>query len=191
LEYDFSQTGVIMYSKHKYVIRDPKNRGVFIFIDDTSQREKTENTIREMNQNSNLGFDLLTPYNKNIRKNAPKKCGNGYWIDNYMSIDYHGDNVILTFSGYPHDEVSDCFLTDITFTSNKYNVFGIKPGDDVFISKKTLKNHGFGRKAKNVYKKTDLYILLTTEHDCDNEDKAKIGKIAVRVKTFYLGNRMY
>jgi len=124
-----------MNLKHKYIIRDPKNKGLFIFIDDTVQREKTENTIREMNHNSNLGFDLLTPYNKNIRKNASKKLDDGYWIDNYMSYDYHGDNIILTFSGYPHDEAS-YFLTDIEFTSNKYNVFGIKPGDDISISKK-------------------------------------------------------
>ncbi|MDR2923492.1 MAG: hypothetical protein LBU85_09155 [Treponema sp.] len=94
----------IVNPKHKYIIRDPKNRGLFIFIDDTGQREKTENTIREMNYNSNLGFDLLTPYNRIIRKYAPKKLGKGCWIDNYMSKDYHGDNIILTFSGYPHDE---------------------------------------------------------------------------------------
>jgi hypothetical protein len=144
-----------------------------------------------MNHNSNLGFDLLTPYNKNIRKNASKKWGNGYWIDNYMSIDYHGDNIILTFSGYPHDEAG-CFLTDTTFTSNKYNVFGIKPGDGISISKKMLKKQGFEKKrGKNAYKKNDLYILLTSEYDYDNEDKAKIGEITVKVETFYLGNNIY
>jgi hypothetical protein len=179
-------------SKHKYVIRDPQNKKMFIFIDDIGQREKTENTIREMNQNSNLGFCLLTPYNKIIRKNAPKKWGAGYWIDNYMSIDYHGDNIILTFSGYPHDEVSATFLTDITFTSNKYNVFGIKTGDDISISKKILKNQGFEKKrAENIYKKNDLCILLTTGYGYDNVDKTKIGEITVRVETFYLGNRIY
>jgi hypothetical protein len=55
-----------------------------------------------------------------------------------------------------------------------------------------LKNQGFKKKkGENVYKKNGLYILLTSEHDYDNEDKAKIGGITVRVETFYLGNRIY
>jgi hypothetical protein len=191
-----------MAYKHKYIIRDPKNKNEFIFVDDKIEREKTENTIREMNQNSNLGFDLLNAYNKNVRKNTPKEWGDGYWIDNYMSIDYHGDNIILTFSGYPHDEVSGCFLTDIEFSSNKYNVFGIKTGDNISVSRKILKSQGFEKIknyamkwVKNVYKKNDLYILLITDHDnkYDNKNgnKAKIERIIVRVKTFYLGNRIY
>ena len=55
-----------MNIKHKYIINDPKDRG-FIFIDDKIQREKTENTIREMNLSSHLGYDFLSPCEKIIK----------------------------------------------------------------------------------------------------------------------------
>jgi len=173
--------------KHKYIIKSPKGRG-FIFIDDKIQREKIENTIREMNLNSYLGYNLLSPYSNEIIKNIKKE--NRKYIDNYMSNDYHGNGIMWIFSGYPHDE-SPSYLTEISFTSNNYNIFGFKPGDNIINLIELLKKQKFRKIAnradnstETIYKKNDLYIILY-------HDDETIIKIIVRVRTFYLGNNLY
>jgi len=183
-----------MDSKNEFIKKDKNNKNVFLYNEFRINREKTEISIREMNQNSNLGFDLLHLYNENIRKNTPKEWGNGQWIDNYTSIDFNCDGISYIFSGYPHDEVDDYFLTEINFSSNKFNIFGIKPGNDIFNSENILINLGFEKVnhyfmdwVENVYKKNDLYILLLAEYD----SKINISSINVKVETYNLGNRIY
>ena len=192
--------------KHKYIIEESK--GVFVFVDDKRQREKTENTIKIMNQNSNLGYNLLSPHDNKIKNRIIRKGIKN--IDNYMSNDYYGDGIQWIFSGYPHDECK-LFLTEISFTSNKYNVFGIKPNDNIYDSKKILENYGYKITKEhtyswieNVYKKNDLYILLITKYDSNkkfsqikeckldkNEEQTKIIQIIIEVDTLYLGNMIY
>ena len=196
------------------MVSDGKN----IFIDNKSKRKITESAVKELNQNSNLGYNLLCLYEDDLIKRIKKECKE--YVGNYMSNDYYGDGILWVFSGYPHDEVSDSFLTEINFTSTKYNIFGIKPGDNISNSKKILENMGFENKGHyikkgytNVFSKGDLYITLTTDYDNELsqrevlknvkgidkkiiegeilKDNQIIKNIEIEVKTFYLGNRIY
>jgi hypothetical protein len=151
-----------------------------VFLDDPVKREITEKAIAELNQNSYLGYDFLSPWDENIKEKIQIEC-NGNWIQNYMSRDYYGDNIKWIFSGYPHDECSS-FLTEVSFSSNKYNVFGIKPGDDISNALDILKSLGFENN-----KRGDLQISF----DPHDENNSEIEKITIEVKTYYLGNRLY
>ena len=137
-----------------------------------------------------------------------------------MSNDYYGDGILWIFSSYPHDEGSHSFITHIEFTSIKYDIFGIKPGDNISNSKKILEKKGFKNKGHyikkgytNVFSKGDLYLTLITDYDNELserevlknikgidkkyieaeilKDNQIIREIKIEVKTFYLGNRIY
>jgi hypothetical protein len=150
--------------------------------DDPIKKEITEMAIFELNKNSYFGYDFLSLWDENIDEKIKKEC-NGKKIQNYMSYDYYGDDIIWIFSGYPNDECS-YFLTNISFSSNKYNVFGIKPGDDISISLDKIKELGFEPN------KGDLYISFKPQI-IDNKIYSTIGTIIIEVKTYYLGNRIY
>ena len=184
---------VYVKSDHKYVVKSLF--GEYVFVDNPIQRAKTENAIRELNQSSFIGYDFLSPYDETIKEKIQEGCING--LMNFMSIDFYGDGIKWIFSGYPHDE-SSYFLTNISFSSNKYHVFGITPGDDIFSAMALLESQGFGL-AKDAeqewlekdFAKGDLFITLKPLIDYDNNDYSKIQTIVVGVRTFYLGNRLY
>jgi len=159
-------------------------------MDNKEKRQITENAVKEMNQNSNLGYDLLSLYEDSIIEKINKECKN--YVNNYMSDDYYGNGISWIFSGYPHDE-SPNFLTYIEFNSIEYNVFGIKPGDNISDSKNILEKMGFENKGHyskknraNVFSKGDLYISLITKND-----NLIIENIEIEARTFYLGNKLY
>ena len=199
-------------NKREFIIKDSNGKNVF--IDNKRQRKITENAVREMNQNSNLGYNLLSLHEDNIIK---KECKE--YVDNFMSNDYYGNDILWVFSGYPHDEAAS-FLTNIVFSSTKYDVFGIKPGDNISNSKIILEEMGFINKGHyvkksctNVFSKGDLYISLITDYDNELsqryvlkningidkkfiegeilKDNMIIKNIEIEVQTFYLGNREY
>ena len=181
-----------MYLRHKYTIKDPKNSNLFVFNDNIEKRKDTENTIKDMNINSNLGFDLLSPYEDEVIEKL-EKCSDEC-IDNYMSNDYYADGITWIFSGYPHDESSD-FLTEIIVVSNKYNVYGIKVGDNISSSINTLKKINFKKieekDFEHKYCKNDLSITFITRNRENLSQKDIITEIIIYVKTWYLGNFIY
>ena len=123
------------------------------------------------------------------------ECG-GVWIDNYMSNDYHGEGIWWIFSGYPHDECAYA-LTETGFSSGQYNVFGIKPGDEIGDAVSVLENQGFMIKdgAQKTYAKGDLCITLSPNRPpldgYGQEGFDRIHTIIISVRTFYLGNFLY
>jgi len=181
-------------SEHQYVVGYLFGT-CFAFVDDPVQREKTENAVQEMNENSWLGYNLLSPHDDNVRGMIQREC-NGNWINNYMSVDYSGEGIQWIFAGYPHDECP-YFLVQTSFSSNKYNVFGIKPGDDVLSSMKVLEDHGFELEEdmRKIYTKGDLCITLLPSRPpmigYEQDDYTKIHTVDIKVRTFYLGNRTY
>ena len=170
------------------------------YDDDPVQWEITESAVREINQNSYFGYDFLSPYDEDIKEKIQKECGDG--ISDSKGVYYQGDGITWSFSGYPHDE-SDNYLTYIRFYSDGYNVFGIKPGDDVSGSMESLEKQGFEyveerneeEWSDKVYEKGFLYIVLSpnSRHhsDYENEDYSIVEEIHVGVRWFLSGNRTY
>jgi len=203
-------------NKCEFIIED--SNGTNKFIDNKKLRKITENAVKEINQNSNLGYDLLSLYEDNLISKIKEECKE--YVDNYMSNDYYGDGILWVFSGYPHDEAPNSFLTEIRFTSTKYDVFGIKPGDNILNSKKIMEKMGFKNSKKyikkgytNVFFNGDLYIFLITDYDEELSmrvvledvkgtdknfnkeeiliDNTIIKNIEIKVQTYYLGNMIY
>jgi hypothetical protein len=81
--------------RHEFIV---KNRNGFYFNDDKILRKKTEEAIKELNENSFLIFKLLCPYNEAIIKEMKTLCKET--VENYMSEDFYADGM-YKHSNYP------------------------------------------------------------------------------------------
>lgn len=145
-----------------------------------------------VNKNSDLPVKYM------IKKTSFKDDDKYEVINNYMSVDYHDNDVKFSFYGYPNDE-SDFYLGSLEIVSNKYNLLGVKVGDNLDKAISKIESYGFKRieKENNNYMVTltkgDYTIRINKEITVYSEDKEEeeVGAIKISVKSEYLGNNVY
>ena len=89
-----------------------------------------------INESSTLPMALLTS-NEKANPAAFEET-----IANYTSFDYYGKDYVLCFCGFPTDEDS-YFLTEITWTGEQYDLFGVRVGDDPAKAMETIQAQGY------------------------------------------------
>ncbi len=178
----------------KKELRSPKIKKflwLYVFDDSPEFRKLVEKKVKEINQSSELPFNLLIPHDDFIEKYH----GEMDRFENFMSNDYCTHKWSLEFSGYPNDEC-DMFLTKTTVDLDEYSVFGINDNTTVEEAESILADYGFiytSQEYKNFlgeirtdtyYKYLDIKIYLHTKDD-------KIPSLTLEVRTYYVGNRIY
>ena len=151
---------------------------------------KTKDAIRDtINKNSNLpytflGQDDVIPTNYEV-------------LNNFMSIDYSNNDIYFSYYGYPNDE-SEYRLGEITLLTNKYNILGVKKGDNMAKSIEEIQKYGFKLEDRNnaliaVLKNGDITITLETNFDniYEPESSYEVEKINIKAASKYLGSNLY
>lgn len=138
--------------------------------------------ISKINENSNIPIPFLTDF-------TGEKISGINYINNYMSKDYICDDYTLVFAGYPDDE-SNLKLVTIKLRSNKYNILGIKTGDNICDAEKIIKKYGFIEEESDKlicrYKNDEQNVKMEFRvHD------GIIFEVTFKINTNYLGNRIY
>lgn len=133
--------------------------------------------ISKINKNSNIPKSFLTDF-------TGEEIHGIKYINNYMSKDY-----TLVFAGYSDDE-SNLKLVTIKLRSNKYNILGIKTGDNVYDVEKIIKKYGF------IEEEIDKLICRykNDEKNVKIEFRVHEGiiyEVTFKINTNYLGNRIY
>ena len=165
---------VVINSKNK-----PYNKNVDTAIADT------------INNNSKLPAKYMSGLDKNDSNLSKFKR-----LDNYMSTDFSDTDVFFSYYGYPNDESDHC-LGEIKLLTNKYNILGVTVGDNMKESISKIEKYGFKlEESKNDLVATLEYKDITITIDADvatyveNGDN-KIETIKIKIKSEYLGNRIY
>ena len=146
--------------------------------------------IKTINDNSNLPIEYMSKYNSEDNEI------NGFErLKNFMSVDYSNEDIAFSYYGYPNDE-SDFYLGRVSLKTDKYNILGIKIGDDMKEAVSKVESYGFELKEHNDYfsatlKKDDYTIKIESEIENDDETKDTVGSISISVNSKYLGNRVY
>ena len=164
--------------------------GVVIFIIISSC--KNGNIVSTVNKNSELPVEYM------IKQESFKDEDKYQKINNYMSNDYYNNDIKFSFYGYPNDE-SEFYLGSIELFTSKYNILGVKVGDNLEKSISKIENYGFKRtdKGENNYNvtltKDDYTIVINGELTIYSDDKEEeeVGSIKISAKSEYLGNRIY
>ena len=138
--------------------------------------------ISKINENSNIPIPFLTDF-------TGEKISGINYINNYMSKDYICDDYTLVFEGYPDDE-SKLRLVTIKLRNSKYNIIGIKTGDNVCDVEKIIKKYGFIE--EDIY--NTLYRYKNDEQNVSIEFRINNGiiyEVTFKINTKCLGNRIY
>ena len=91
---------------------------------------------REINEASTLPMFLLSP------RSLINPDDFESHIDNFMSFDYFGYDYSLSFYGFPTD-ADPYYLTEITWTNEDYDLFGLRIGDNMDDAIVSITSHGF------------------------------------------------
>lgn len=149
-------------------------------------------TVNVINNNSNLPFAYLSEFD-----NFNPELNNYKLLDNYMSKDYSSNDISFSYYGYPNDE-SDYRLGEITLQTDKYDLLGVKVGDNMSQSISKIEKYGFELQDRNnsyiaKFKIQDITITLEADiYDLyANDDELVVDKICIKAESKYLGNRMY
>ena len=153
---------------------------------------KTGNNIANIiNENSNLPVNYLSTDKVDTTKL------NCTVLNNYMSNDYRNDDIAFSYYGYPNDE-SDYHLGEISLLSNKYDLLGVRKGDNMSQSISKIEKYGFTLEDRNndfvaELKNQDITITLEANIGDFSGDanKLKVEKIKIYAESKYLGNRIY
>ncbi len=137
-------------------------------------------TAEEINQNSGLPMALLTPHDE-VRESLQLDEGMEY-VPNFMSFDYYADNYMLSFSGFPTDKDAS-LLTEIRFSGNGYDIYGVKISDSPASAAQTFTDHGYSENSANVFSKDDVTIVLS--------GGGTITEIAISLPTSYTSGNLY
>ncbi|MDD3401844.1 MAG: hypothetical protein PHQ72_00610 [Hespellia sp.] len=166
--------------EHQYIIQGEHG---YEFHDDTDKREKTELAVKDINNLSNLPCKLLGRYSKQLENKLTEK---GYGIlNNFMSVDFESADATIICSGYPHDEAKDSVIM-IRYTSNKYDVLGVKIGMILEEAIHILESYGYHKEnddGESYWENNDVQIYVDGE--------LFVEGLRVDVVTYYLGNRIY
>lgn len=155
----------------------------YVFVSNQTLTNQMNSLIKTINDNSTLPMNLLTTFD------AIRVPEGGKFIRNYMSLDYYYDDYEIKFSGYPTDE-SNFHLTNIEFETNKYNLFGITVGSSKDNVINTLHLFGFTEMPEKCSQNYLCFGNLDVRIGVHFKDNV-VGRIAVSVATYYLGNRIY
>jgi hypothetical protein len=98
-------------------------------------RDVLSQTVQEINEASTLPLPLLTSIS--IFEPADYEL-----LDTMMGFDFQGEGHNLRFKGFPTNQ-DDTFLTMISWTSEDFDLFGIKVGDDQAKAIQTLQERGY------------------------------------------------
>ncbi len=120
-----------------------------------------EENIKEVNENSYMGIDLLQ--DSGLSEEKSKEYGMDY---PYVIYPEEGDSKYYCFR-YPNDEFP-LTVTQISIKDLKFNVFGIAIGDDINSAEGKLREKGYEKKdnppkGTYVYSKGDVIIFLHYE----------------------------
>lgn len=146
--------------------------------------------IKTINDNSNLPIEYMNKYNS-----EDNEIDGFERLKNYMSVDYSSEDISFSYYGYPNDE-SDFYLGRVTLKTDKYNVLGIKIGDDFKEALSKAENYGFKVVEHNDYflatlKNDDITINIESDIENDEENKETVGKLSIEAESKYLGRRVY
>ena len=146
--------------------------------------------IKNINDNSNLPIEYMSKYNSEDNEI------NGFErLRNYMSVDYSNEDISFSYYGYPNDE-SDYYLGRVSLKTDKYNILGIKIGDDFKEALSKAEKYGFKVVEHNDYfvatlKNDDITINIESDMENDEENKETVGIISIEAESKYLGRRVY
>ena len=140
-----------------------------------------------MNKNSLLPINLLSD-DIQILEMQGLSC-----FRNIMSYEYHCEDFLIKFYGYPTDE--DIYrATEFHLYTDKYDFIGIKVGitneDDVIntllkynfeiINDERYKNYNYDK----IFKRQNCKVLVSFQNNI-------ISQLEILMETKYLGNRLY
>ena len=144
--------------------------------------------VETINNNSNLPLTYLSKYDET---NATLQ--NYEKLINFMSIDFHNDDVEFSYYGYPNDE-SEKYLGSFSLLTNKYNILGITIGDDIEQAVTKFQEYGFKLDPDSSYYISLTYgdFIIDISEDFENEKENHIiGTIKLYAESEYLGNNIY
>lgn len=145
--------------------------------------DDNEEIIEMINKNSDLPVEYLTKYDKN-----DESLKEYNFLPNYMSFDYNNEDISFSYYGYPNDE-SDSFLGYVEIKTDKYNLLGVKVGEEIEKAIEKIEKYGFTLKKDSYYNLTLSDFTITIETNLDKPET--IESISIRAKSDYLGNRTY
>lgn len=147
----------------------------------------TEEEVEQLNKNSLLPINLLSD-DIQILEMQGLSC-----FRNIMSYEYHCEDFLIKFYGYPTDE--DIYrATEFHLYTDKYDFIGIKVGitneDDVIntllkynfeiINDERYKNYNYDK----IFKRQNCKVLVSFQNNI-------ISQLEILMETKYLGNRLY
>lgn len=152
-------------------------------IINNGENDDAKSIAETINQNSDLPVEYLSKYDKN-----DKSLEKYDFLSNYMSYDYNNEDISFSYYGYPNDE-SDFLLGYVEIKTDKYNLLGVKVGEDFEKAIEKIEKYGFTLKkdSYNTLISNDFTITI----EINLEDQKKVESISIRAKSDYLGNKIY
>lgn len=149
--------------------------------------------IDAINGNSNLPIPYMQdPDAVSDTLRQMRDSGEYEYIDNFMSDDYYGDGVTLSFYGYPDDHCG-YQLGYIDLSKDGYSILGISVGDEENAAIETLESFGFTKSDKSPNRSFfgDCYWNGRISISLRTDESGTITELAIEAKSKYIGDRIY